>query len=165
MDLLAGAKRPLPARPAHLRLGARLQNHFNSTLCAVEIRDVAPLPKIKIGADDSIDVIQQVAIERRRHAQRIVVRRFQRGAILDQIDTEQQAAIVIAGRANSPQQRRGFAGREVAERGAGIKKQALRTPHHGRQFEVRRKIHAQPQHVERGVPPLQQREVLAQEFG
>jgi hypothetical protein len=79
---------------------------------------VAPVGKIKVGAGEPVEIQQQVAVERRGDAERIVVGRFQDFGFLDQVNADQQRPAVTLGvRLAQEGQRR--CGREIADAGTG----------------------------------------------
>jgi hypothetical protein len=53
---------------------------------------VLPVAHVEVGAEQAVQVAQQVQVEGRRHAQRVVVGGFQHGDRLDQVDPDQQRA-------------------------------------------------------------------------
>jgi hypothetical protein len=57
---------------------------------------VAPVGDVEIGAGEPVEIQQQVAVERRGDAERIVVGRFQ-DVRLDQVDADQQRPAVTLG--------------------------------------------------------------------
>ena len=85
-----------------------------------------PFAHIEVGAQRAVDVQQQVQVEGRRHAQRVVVSGLQFGGVFDQIHPYQQAAArrIATGNMHAAQKAQCVIGREVANAGARIKQHA-----------------------------------------
>ena len=82
-----------------------------------------PLRHIEISRQQRIDMAQQVFVERSRHAQCIVVSGLQRGAVLDQVNAQQQAARLALQRIGDiAQKRQRLRRRKIAQAGAGVEK-------------------------------------------
>ena len=89
----------------------------------IEKGQVLPLGQIEVRADQTIQVRQQVAVEGRCHAQFIVISRLQHIGRFDQIDPDQQAAI-LAGFMGLLQKNQGLRRREIADARARVKQDA-----------------------------------------
>src|SRR5581483_9943429 len=84
------------------------QIHLNTTERFVINRSQSKRPKIEVRVQFTIDALQFVDNERARHAQRIVVSRFQYGPILLQIGAKQQRVATMQNAANPAYEIRGF---------------------------------------------------------
>src|ERR1700731_1010789 len=76
MDARAGGKMARAAWPVHGRRMARLEVHFDAREAGIEERAVAPVAQREIAAYQPVQVVQDVQIEGRSDAQRVVIRRF-----------------------------------------------------------------------------------------
>ena len=73
MDVFGIGEMPLAAGPAH-RLGADGgQTHFHALPFAIHVGDVLPLARIEVRPQQAVDVLQHIAVERRRHAHGIII--------------------------------------------------------------------------------------------
>ena len=93
--------------------------HLDALLVRVVDAHVPPLAGPEIGAHEPVQVQQQVQVERSRDTERVVVRRFEDGDRLDEVDADQQAATTGL-RVDAAQEITGLRGREVADAGARI---------------------------------------------
>ena len=158
MHPLAVGKVALAAGPAHRLRAVGLQVHLDARIGLVEKSHVLPARGREVGAQQGVGVQQQVAVEGRRHAQRIVVGGLQDGLVFHPVDADQDAAARPARSAHGvrlTQQGQRLGGGEVADAGAGVEHADRRgaevVPRQpvgggGRQGQLRREIHAQPQH-------------------
>jgi iron(II)-dependent oxidoreductase len=98
MDALGRSEAPFTAGPAHRRVA-------RSASRCISMRDSGALKKAtwrqsarsKVGAGEPVQIEQQVAVERRGDAERIVVGRFQDFDRLDEIDADQQRTAATLG--------------------------------------------------------------------
>src|SRR5205085_3051151 len=97
VDPLAGREATAAARPRHRERLARFEMHLDPRLRLVEERDVAPLARREVAADQPVEVPERVAIERRRDAEAVVVRSLEDVSWLDGVDADQTPAGCGAG--------------------------------------------------------------------
>ncbi|MCY1169896.1 hypothetical protein D9M73_99480 [compost metagenome] len=96
-----------------------------------------PLTHVEIRLQQVVDVEQQVFVECRRYAQRIVVSRLQRSPVLDQVNAQQQSACLALRRVgNVLQKLQSLVGMKVSEAGAGIEKDPIVLLHFFRQYQA-----------------------------
>ena len=78
MDAFTLAEFALAAAPCHGEVAARFQVHLDTRQFRIEETAMLPVSHHEIAAEEAIDVQQRVAVERRRHAERVVVGRIKR---------------------------------------------------------------------------------------
>jgi hypothetical protein len=88
---------------AHPLFGARLQVHLDTPQSFVVKRDVLECRRIEVASCDRVQVAQNVAVERRGHAERVVVRGLEARDVLLRIRTDQQSAAEPAVRTDASQ--------------------------------------------------------------
>src|SRR6185369_15737125 len=110
------AQRDLLATPAD-------QMHLDALLRRVVKRAVGELVQGEAGAKLAIGACQQVEVERRRHALRVVVGRMQHRRVLDQVGADQERA-AAQHLARDLQETQRLLRREVADRRTGEKSDA-----------------------------------------
>ena len=154
MDALALRKTAFTAGPAHGEFAPGLQVHLDARGRRVEKSHVRPVVHGKVAAQHAVDVQQQVLVEGRRHAQRVVVGCLQHVRRLEQVHPDQQAA-TLRRRADLAQEDQRLLGGEVADARARVEQQARALAHLGRQGQLRGKVQPHAQHVQRGELALQ----------
>ena len=80
------------------------QMHFNARQPTVEKRPVRPVVFVKITAQQLVDVAEDIAVERRGDPGTVVVGGLQNRHRLDQVDTDEQRAIVSHHRTHALEQ-------------------------------------------------------------
>ena len=76
--------------------------HLDPLLALVVARAVGEAVEIEVALELAIDAAEQVAVEGRRHALGVVVSGFEPLAILDQVDAEEQEAVLRATEIDHP---------------------------------------------------------------
>ena len=92
MDILTAFECPRMPWPRNGEIAASLQMHFDAGKWGIEESDVLPVCRIKIAANQMVDVEQHIEVKRGGDAQRIVVGWLQNVNLLDQIHSNQQTA-------------------------------------------------------------------------
>ena len=75
---------------AHALVDVGAEEHLDPLVLRVPTRDVLEALDIEVAAELAVDHMQDVAVELRRHAARVVVRRLEPRWVLDEIGAEQQ---------------------------------------------------------------------------
>jgi hypothetical protein len=116
------ALRQVPVQPEradrHDQLAARTQPHLDPPLGLVEARDVLEVVRVEVGAELTGEDVEQVLVERRRHARRVVVRAHEPVAVLHEVRAEQEEVAGTGGPVQSLEEGPPRLRREVADRAA-----------------------------------------------
>ena len=161
MDALAGFKAALATGPAHRERTAGFQVHLDPVRGRVVQRHVLPLAGVEVGAQQPVQVAQQVQVEGCGDTQGVVIGQLQQLGRLDQVHPNQQRA-TLGKRTRLLKQAQGCIGREVADAGARVKHQRRPFDQTRRQHQLCGKIQPHAHHVQRRVLALHTRQRLAQ---
>ena len=130
MDALARLEAAGVIGPGYRQVACRFEMHLDARFPGIEERNMTPLAKVEICRQQAIDVAQQVFIERRRDARRVVVSGFEHGDVLDQVDSEQQTACLALRRVGDmPQKAQRLIGLKVAEARTRVEKHPIMLSH------------------------------------
>ena len=112
-------------KPPHGDITARFQVHFNARLCRIEKTAMLPVFQNKVTAKQTIHMAQHIAIERSSQPQIIVIGSVQQPVVLDQIDPDQEPAMLPQRQtlADPAQKLQGFLRCKITQGGTWIKKQ------------------------------------------
>ena len=80
---------------------------------------VAERGQVELAPQFAVDAAEEVQVEGRRDADRVVVRRVEHRAVLDQVHTDQQAAVVAGVGVQAAQEHLGLFRRKITDRRAG----------------------------------------------
>src|SRR5687767_529250 len=100
--------------------------HLDPAFRLVEEGAVAKTVQLEIGVEVAIEASEDVQVEGRGDARRVVVRGIQGRDVLSTVNADDQRPVVPDYRAQPAQKRRGFGGMEVSDRRAGKKRHAGR---------------------------------------
>src|SRR5678815_3158356 len=103
---------------------------------------MAPVARLEVALDLAVEVAQQVEVERRGDAERVVVGGLEHGRGLDEIDADDQAAAARLC-TNPAQEGERLLGHEVADAGPGIEEDRASLDEVGRQLEAAREVEAE----------------------
>src|SRR5690606_37810278 len=91
MNALAGGKAPPSCGPAYEHIALRLQEHLDARVGFIVVRHVGPVIHLEVAAQQLVYVSQQVEIECGGQSQRVVIGRLEYSALLETVDSHQQA--------------------------------------------------------------------------
>ena len=112
-------------------------------MLGVEARDVVEGGRVEVRAQLAVDHMEDVEVELRGDAARVVIRRLEDGPVLDQIGAEQQMVLAGEQPGDRAQEALAAGGGEVADR-AAEKRQQPRPPRRGQPVEVALEVADQP---------------------
>ena len=115
MNPFARREAAFTTRPVHRQIGECFQVHFNTRLGVVEKCHMAPLARIEVGAQQGVDMTQQILVERSSYALRVVLGRHQGLHVLHQIDADNEGRPLPQQAPRALQKDQRFVSREVAD--------------------------------------------------
>ena len=151
--------------PAHGHVAPGFQMHLDAMGVGAIQREVAPVAHVEVSTQQAVQVAQHVQVERRRHAERVVVGGFQPARILDEVDADQHAVPASGSLAQALEEGQRFCRREVAETRARIEPDAAPIAHSIGQHQRRAQVRANADHRQLRMLPRQRAQRAAQEVG
>ena len=140
MDALARGEQPFAPGDRHPLRAARFEMHFDPAGGGVVESNVRKRRRIEIAAQQRVDVIEDVAVECRRDAERIVVGGGEPRAILGRVDADQQPAAAETQVAYLGEQAKRIVGGEVADARARIEERRRAVVEIGAEVERAREV-------------------------
>ena len=145
---LAGAEVEAAAAHPHLLIAQAHEVHLDAALARIVDRLVPEGVEIEGAAELAIDAGEQVEVEGRGHARRVVVGRHQRARVLLEVDADDQPAAGRQHGAEHAQQAAGLDRREIADRRARERSRSCGAGEIGRQRDRMGEVADDGAHVE-----------------